>query len=129
MLTSALVCLAANVYFEARAENIAGQYAVALVTMNRANHNKRQVCGVVLKPSQFSWTAERVTGKSLTPASIPSGPAWDTAKIIAKTVLAGKMRDFTWGATHFHNKTVRPQWKYRMRLTKVIGGHYFYRVV
>jgi len=130
ILSTAALCLALNVYHEARGEPTAGQYAIAHVTMNRANNDKRQVCKVVLQPRQFSWTAEKVLDRRLLDAGKPTeAQAWETAKMVANTVLAGKMPDFTWGATHFHSKTVRPKWKYRMVLTKAIGGHYFYRAV
>ena len=33
--TTALLCLSANIYFEARGEDIAGQIAVAEVVLNR----------------------------------------------------------------------------------------------
>ncbi|TLZ19962.1 MAG: hypothetical protein E6K26_04220, partial [Gammaproteobacteria bacterium] len=46
---SDLRCLAENIYFEARGEPIAGQYAVAEVTLNRtqAQHFPHTVCEVV----------------------------------------------------------------------------------
>ena len=49
-----LTCLARNVYFEARGEPTAGQYAVAEVTMNRKASGRYSdtVCGVVY---QKSW--------------------------------------------------------------------------
>ncbi len=50
-----LACLARNVYFEARGEPVAGQYAVAEVTMNRKASGRYAgtVCGVVY---QKNWT-------------------------------------------------------------------------
>jgi spore germination cell wall hydrolase CwlJ-like protein len=53
-----LECLAKNLYFEARGESEAGQFAVGFVTMNRVR-NKRwpsTVCKVVYQPKQFNWT-------------------------------------------------------------------------
>ena len=45
-----LVCLARNVYFESRGEPVAGQRAVAEVTMNRLASGRypRTVCGLSL---------------------------------------------------------------------------------
>jgi len=63
-----LACLARNVYFEARGEPLAGQFAVAEVTMNRKASRlfPRTVCDVVYQQSwdpvrkrlvgAFSWT-------------------------------------------------------------------------
>jgi spore germination cell wall hydrolase CwlJ-like protein len=57
---SELECLAKNLYFEARGESEAGQFAVGFVTMNRVR-NKRwpdSVCKVVYQPGQFSWVKD-----------------------------------------------------------------------
>src|SRR5919106_4678476 len=53
-----LDCLARNVYYEARGEPIAGQYAVAEVTMNRKASPRypKTVCEVVYQKEAFSWT-------------------------------------------------------------------------
>jgi len=44
-----LTCLATNIYFEARNEPFAGQFAVALVTLNRVNDTAfpNTICDVV----------------------------------------------------------------------------------
>ena len=49
MLKTALMCLALNIYFEARNESIAGQIAVAEVTLNRvaSKNYPNNVCGVI----------------------------------------------------------------------------------
>ena len=64
-----LTCLATNIYFEARNEPFAGQFAVALVTLNRVNDTAfpNTICDVVYQGihtsdgfpkrdrCQFSW--------------------------------------------------------------------------
>jgi N-acetylmuramoyl-L-alanine amidase len=128
IMTTAAFCLAANIYFEARSESIMGQYAVALVTMNRAVE-KKNVCKTVLKPHQFSWTKDKVNSrKELTDGKPKDEQAWELAKTIARTVLAGQMMDFTNGSTSYHTKAVRPSWRLAMVKTKVIGAHVFYRL-
>jgi spore germination cell wall hydrolase CwlJ-like protein len=60
-----LECLAKNLYFEARGESEAGQFAVGFVTMNRVR-NKRwpsTVCKVVYQPKQFNWTFDKHSDK------------------------------------------------------------------
>ena len=49
MIEEALMCLALNVYFEARNDSMVGQYAVAQVVINRVQHDKLpdDVCSVV----------------------------------------------------------------------------------
>ena len=53
-------CLARNVYYEARGESLAGQYAVAEVTMNRKASlgYPKTVCDVVYQRDAFSWTGQ-----------------------------------------------------------------------
>ena len=62
MIEAALMCLALNVYFEARNDSMVGQYAVAQVVMNRVQSNKfpNDVCSVVKQSRkdgtcQFTW--------------------------------------------------------------------------
>lgn len=122
MISAAIVCLAMNVYFEARGENLSGQQAVALVTLNRAGGDRKKICKEVHKPSQFSWTLEEQ-------APPTDQAAWKIAKQVATDVVAGRVVDFTGGATYFHTKDVNPEWKRRMKFVMTLGRHRFYRAV
>lgn len=131
-LETAIMCLALNVYHEARGEAMVGQYAVALVTWNRAERQPEQVCPVVLKRKQFSWTINRVrlvkAGYQLKPNGVPRDErAWEKAVKVAKYVINGKMYDFTEGATHYHTIDVNPHWAPSLERITQIGRHYFYR--
>jgi N-acetylmuramoyl-L-alanine amidase len=119
-IENALLCLALNVYHEARGETVEGQVAVAMVTMNRAGWDTRNVCPTVYKPRQFSWTHRDAQ---------PPGEtvAWRQAKTVAQRVIAGKHKDNTQGATHFHARSARPVWRHSLQRTTVIGQHVFYR--
>lgn len=121
MLKEALFCLALNVYHEANVEPIEGKYAVAHVTLNRVAHNgyPDDICKVVYQRSQFSWT---VANKRK-----PKGHGWQEAQEVAERVLEGEVPDITNGATHFHNNTVSPKWKYKMKKVARIGKHTFYK--
>lgn len=129
MLLSATMCLALNVYHEARGEPIEGQLAVAMVTLNRARVAEVGVCEVVLARKQFSWT---ILGVKDRPMRIRTGwfpkeeAAWERAKMVAQE--APKMRDFTMGATFYHAKTetVNPTWSYGMERKGTWGEHHFY---
>ena len=131
LINSALMCLSLTIFHEARGEPIMGQYAVALVTLNRAKQDKLQVCTEVFKPKQFSWANRGVTkvkggwqvSRALTPKD---AQAWDTALRIAKVSLAGRMPDFTRGATFYHATYVKPRWRLAMVPVKQIGSHKFY---
>lgn len=117
---SAFLCLTLNIYHEARGEPKAGQIAVAMVTMNRAEWETKNVCKVVYKRHQFSWTRNKAKAK------LTETTAWKKANRIAKAVMEGKHDDPTMGATHFHTKSVKPAWSYRLERTVRIGGHIFY---
>ena len=59
-----LYCLAQNVYFEAKSEPLAGQYAVADVVLNRVNDTRypNTICEVVKEgPIKESWKTKQDT--------------------------------------------------------------------
>ena len=131
ILETAILCLAINIYHEARSEMIPGQYAVANVTMNRAG-DKRRVCDTVTEPKQFSWTNTLTTRKHghvvLKREGYPKDEvAWDRAQRIAKVVLRNPNLDFTNGATHYHATYVNPAWSRSLEKTKRLGTHIFYK--
>jgi spore germination cell wall hydrolase CwlJ-like protein len=117
-----VACLARNVYFEARGEPEAGQYAVAEVTMNRkaSGQYAKTVCGVVYERKAFSWT-----GVDLLPQ--PEGDAWTRAQEIAEEVYYGRHTPVLNGALFFHATYVKPDWAAERRRVARIGGHIFYR--
>lgn len=128
IVATAALCLAMNLYAEARGESIMGQYGVALVTLNRAQGDPERVCPEVFKSKQFSWTirgAKKVAGgwKVATPKD---EHAWWLAQRIAATTLAGRMPDFTQGARHYHADYVAPKWRLAMVPIKKLGKHIFY---
>jgi N-acetylmuramoyl-L-alanine amidase len=131
MIEAALMCLALNVYFEARNDSMAGQYAVAQVVMNRVQSSKfpNDVCSVVKQSRkdgtcQFSWYCD---GKS----DRPREPyAWAYAQMVAADVLIGQgieVTDITQGATHYHAHYVRPYWADKLEYTVTYGSHLFYK--
>lgn len=140
-------CLAKNIYYESRNEDLRGQYAVASVTLNRVNDPRYPdtVCGVVKQITiaratkkavcQFSWYCENdKKGKDL-PFRNKDGTInqrvvdqFQVASIVALTVMSGDIEDNTNGATHFHNPyTSFPPWRHELRKTMRVGNHDFYR--
>src|SRR3954470_19558183 len=97
-------CLALNVYYEARGESLAGQYAVAEVTMNRksALGFPKTICEVVYQRSAFSWTGERVYA--------PGGAEWQRAIKVAEDVYYQRHAPALPGVLHYHAAYVRPLW-------------------
>lgn len=117
-----MLCLAKNIYYEARGESIHGKIAVAQVTLNRVIHRTQfdsSICGVVYAKDQFSWTNE----KHKLP---PVGDAWEEAQALAKAVVQGTAHLFKFKALYFHNLKVKPRWSKTKELVARIGNHIFY---
>ena len=135
MIAEAIICMALNVYHEARNQSLVGQIAVAQVTVNRVNDSRYPdtVCGVVKQSityssgdpvknkCQFSWYCD---GKSDTPKDEDS---YYTALHIARKMLEGNLIDFTEGATHYHATYLRPDWAETKTYITQIDDHIFYR--
>jgi hypothetical protein len=122
-------CLTQAIYFEARGEDLRGQFAVAEVVLNRveATSYPDTVCDVVYQGSsrrhacQFSFACD---GKA---ERMDDASAYATAARIARLMLDGETRTLTDGATHFHALHVRPGWAPKFDQTARIGAHVFYR--
>ncbi len=123
LIQGAILCLAMNIYHEARGEPIKGQIAVGTVTMNRANWDVKEICPVVYAPNQFSWTSFKKNPYGHPPHDDKS---WQRARQLAKNIVDGKVKDVTYGATFFHTNNVRPVWRHAFQRTVVIGNHVFY---
>jgi N-acetylmuramoyl-L-alanine amidase len=128
-----LLCLARNIYFEARGEPAAGQYAVAEVTMNRYASGRYgdTVCEVVYYKrwdpirkryvGAFSWTEF---------AELPAvgGKEWLRAVTIAEAVYSGQDEPVLDDRTMFFHATwMKPEWADAKRKVARIGGHVFYK--
>ena len=140
---SELHCLAQNIYFESRSDNMAGQFAVADVVLNRVFDKRypNTICEVVQEgpisqwhlekhnkivpvrdKCQFSWYCD---GKS----DIPSdNDAWQKAQLIAYQItIHRQFVGITEGSTHYHAYYVDPSWAKRFNQIGTIGLHKFYR--
>ena len=116
-----LQCLAENVYYEARGEPLAGQYAVAEVTMNRVASPDfpDSVCAVVRQRGAFSWTYDR------SPAA-PFGYEWRRAKAVAGSVYLNIESPLAHGALYYHATYISPAWSRSRYRVALIGQHLFY---
>jgi len=137
MIAEAIVCLALNVYHEAKNQSLAGQIAVAEVVMNRVDDPRypNNVCDVVKqgltykwKPSvpirnqcQFSWYCD---GKS---DVAKEKDAWEESVSVAKGVYYGYLDAYLEGATHYHAYYVNPSWAETKTYITRIDDHIFYR--
>lgn len=146
-------CLALNVYYEARSDNLAGMYAVSDVVLNRVRDDRypNTICEVVYQgPTKESWKTKQdpdlpedqrkynpvrnmcqfswyCDGKD----DIPDDETgWATAQYVAGSILyANKHRGITEGSTHYHATYVKPRWAHDRGMNHVgrIGTHIFYR--
>ncbi|MBL4750808.1 MAG: cell wall hydrolase [Amylibacter sp.] len=124
-------CLSEALYFEARGENLQGQFAVAEVILNRRDSKKfpSSVCGVVTQGTksgkkyacQFSYKCD---GRA---EVFSEGGAYIQVGKVARIMLDGKARNLTKGATFYHTGAVRPRWSRKFERTAKVGNHYFYR--
>lgn len=128
-----LNCLAKNIYFEARGEDYKEKIMVANVTINRVKDRKfpNTICTVVYQKKQFSWTKyknhikiEKYISKNRQELS-----AWNDSVEIAEMALNDSLKDYTEGATHYHNHNVRPAWAKKMRLVASTTGHKWYKIL
>lgn len=111
-------CLATAIYHEANNQTLAGKQAVGHVIINRKNDKQfpKSICGVVSQPNQFSWYRKMKHRYNE-----------ETMKI-AREMLYQRPKDNTNGALFFHNPSVKPAWTKRMKMTRKIGNHYFYKL-
>lgn len=130
MISAALMCLALNVYHEARSEPLQGQAAVAHVVLNRVASGRwpDDVCSVIHQgyekgrfKCQFTWYCD---GKPDEPTEIL---AWAKSVLVANQVLTGVVPDVTNGATHYHARYVNPYWSASLSKTVTYGSHMFYK--
>ena len=137
ILETALMCMAANIYHEAKNQPMAGQIAVAQVVMNRVKDNRYpdNVCDVVkqgltykngkvvLGKCQFSWYCD---GKK--DDVDKKSEKWRNSLRYASMVITNRITlDITEGATHYHATYVRPAWARTKTKTVRINRHIFYR--
>ena len=118
------VCLAKNIYFEARNESRKGQMAIALVTLKRVADPRypNTVCEVVYDSKQFSWYWDGLSDRPRNYASYQEVALLASAMLDSDT----SVYDFTYGSTHYHADYVSPYWSDYMILKARIDTHIFY---
>ena len=123
-------CLAEAIYFEARGEDVLGQYAVAEVILNRVDSKDfpNSICKVVsegatkLHACQFSYNCD---GK---PEYVNDLKSYKRILKLSNMLDGGAARILTDGATFYHSRAVAPSWMSKMIKTSEIGGHIFYKL-
>lgn len=96
MIDQALLCLATTIYMESATEPYQAQIAVGYVLMRRAEFDKKNVCMEMKRPYQFSWYGFK------------RPPPIEQRYIdIAHRVLARIEVDYSYGATNFHDDSIK----------------------
>jgi spore germination cell wall hydrolase CwlJ-like protein len=127
-----LTWLAENVYHEARGEPLAGQYAVAEVTLNRvaSPFYPSSICEVVHQQAwdrlrrrhvgAFSWTETKETLRQ------PRGRGWRRAVEVATEAYERQAAPQLDGALFYHTTDIEPEWAKTKTPIATIGNHVFY---
>ena len=134
MIVESILCIALNVYFEARSEDLLGKVAVGSVVMNRVFSSSfpDTACDVVYQAEylgewpkrhrcQFSWFCD---GLSDNPKETRE---WAQAVTVATWIYGIGLPDITEGALWYHSNDVSPKWA-TPDYTQ-IGSHKFYKEV
>lgn len=130
-----IICLAKNIYFEARGEAFDGKIAVGLVTINRLISDlfPRSLCSVVYQKTenkdgivvcQFEWVCRDELQDHK-----PFGPAWKESRRIAKLLLDQgyyAYYELVDGALFFHANYLPFSWDKKYHRVAAIGKHIFY---
>lgn len=150
-MTDDTVCLALNMYHEARSESTAGMWAVSDVVINRVKSSSfpNTICEVIKQgPTRESWKTSRFPdlpdserifypikrqcqfswycdGKSDEPLELFS---WQRALELATLMIKfDRGIGITDGADHYHADYINPEWNNSMLLTAKIDNHVFYK--
>jgi spore germination cell wall hydrolase CwlJ-like protein len=119
-----LVCLALNIYHEARGSTYTDQVSVGYVTLNRSQKFDQTICNIVYRNNQFKWTGSKIESYSL------EKKAWGRSLMIAYSILFDEEpNDPTHGALYFHERSQKPTWAKMAFNTHVYGNHIFFNLV
>lgn len=115
-----IICLALNLYHEARGSSEASIMAVGFSTRNRTDV-KKDYCSVIWEKGQYVWTKRPIQGQ------MPKDTAsWNKIILAAtKIVTVEGLKDTTNGADSFysHNLKNAPRWaqgRVRVRIDKLV---------
>jgi len=137
---SEVICLAQNVYHEARNQSQLGQIAVTHVVLNRVRSERypNTACNVIKQAKwyggrlvknkcQFSWYCD---GKpDINPENPANKEAWEEALQMAMSsyMMYYMGQDVTNGAMYYHANYVNPWWNAHFERVAKIGTHIFYK--
>ena len=147
-----VICMAENIYHEARGQSNVGKIAVGLVVINRV-HDRRwpaTICEVVFQgPVRESWKTKQqkdldISLREYYPIKHRCQFSWYcdgrsdyidktsyqwvlSLQIAEKLLNNNKYQGLLEGATHYHADSVSPNWRLGMVFITKIDNHLFYR--
>jgi len=128
--------LARTLWGEGRGEGPQGMEAIASVILNRVAVAEahggywwgKDIISVCQKPYQFScWNRSDPNYRQLQ-AVTDKDIHFVTAQRIARRAVAYTLADTTNGATHYHTKSILPDWAQGQTPSAMIGNHIFYKL-
>jgi N-acetylmuramoyl-L-alanine amidase len=128
-----VLCMAANIFAEARGEGKEGMKAVAAVTANRVLSGKypNTVCEVVKQPKQFSWTMDNSMLYLLNGPPVDLDEQDYLAYQFAYKIAQQPIKELTFalpkGILHYTHKNIKNKWTKKMRIVHRWGNHVFYK--
>lgn len=134
------VVLIATLIGEAGGEGERGMQSVMNVIQNRGNQQKKdfsKLKAVALQTKQFSmWNSTGRKDKDIVAhvremkqSEKWNNNVWQQAINIVLKAEKNQLPDITKGATHYHTRSVHPNWSHKKFPVAVIGTHKFYKNV
>ena len=119
-----ILCLALNIYHEARGSTLEDKIAVSEVVLNRAMSEKwpNGICDVVWQRNQFSWTVDSLTDR------VHEKEAWIRAQTIAEMIYKGYTHNLLDDQDHYHANYVQPYWSSYGEEVVSLGEHIYMKV-
>jgi spore germination cell wall hydrolase CwlJ-like protein len=114
VITSTLLCLALNVFYEARNASTIDREAVAAVALNRSEKEHRPVCQVIAQPKQFSWTSSYKLAVPKVTNPVEKKAWYSAIQTAARVMYSKRRRKVFANILYYHALYVHPSW----------GSHY-----
>ena len=124
-----MMCLAKNIFFEARGTATHERIRIINVTTNRTKSSQfgGSYCDVVYEHAQFSWTLN--LKRHTVARYVTEHKAWVEAQTMARYELAYGYVDTTNGALYYHTLDCDPSWAHDGSNQEVLASNYhrYYR--
>jgi spore germination cell wall hydrolase CwlJ-like protein len=125
-------CLLRAVWHESRGETFEGKLWTAKTILNRTRSEKfpHSVCRVVYQSKQFSFTHQLPRSKQLVrPKTAIEKQTFKEVELASFiSIWSDRLGiDFTNNSKWYHTTTSKPVWRHKLKVTKVVGNHIFYK--